>query len=173
MGMMNYWGSFMNRNAIRLTRRIAGIILLICLFLPLSQCERSVPAKDGKALTKVELAQMSEEEINELPRIETLEVSYALSDFDVKKLDSWFILFSFIWPLVIWLISLPVKKPRSQQLIYVAEFCLCFYSAYFIYVAIILEEPLFGWYLSISAIVGYLITLLILFALFIKDKRKG
>lgn len=146
-------------------KRVAAIILVLCLLLPLSKCTRLVPVQVGKSKVLDSL----NTNIQNVTVKKTI-IYYPLSNFRFSNSESWLTLFVFVWPVILLTISLLLKNNIFLVLIQILELICCCYTVFFIYFAVLLREPMIGAYVTLLAIFLYLISIFYSFGCWIKSK---
>ena len=123
-------------------KRVAGIVLLAALFLPLSQCTLEQEHPQTKAAER------------------TVTVTYAYTAFEHSIVDGFAAYGAFLWPLLL-AAACRIWPGLSRRLsVLVLELLLCLASAYELFGLLVMKEVLYGGYLAAGAIGAYLIAVL-------------
>jgi hypothetical protein len=146
-------------------KKIAAVMLILCLLLPLSKCTRFVPVQ----IDKVEVQEGLKTSIEKATVRKTV-IYYPLSSFRFSNFESWLALFAFIWPIVLLIISSSSKKHLFLVFIQILELACCCYTTFFLYFAVLLRVPMVGAYITLLAIILYSISIFYSFGYWIKIK---
>ena len=133
-------------SVIYLTKLIATILLLASFFMPLSSCG-------------VKLAGPLELGTEEQPRLRLVErdepvVSYAYELFQIDDYESWLFPLAFVWPIPL-LLYQRFGRPKVKGVLTFLGLLLCVGSVFMLVIVVFFEEPLYGVYVALVAIVSY------------------
>lgn len=129
---------------------ISSVLLIICLLLPISSCNRYVDS-DGKRFVNYDSKNHPD-----VKRITTY--NYPLDKFNPKDIYSWLLLFSFIWPIPILLYRYKGTRDLVKNILWGIEPLFVLGSSWYIYLnASVFATPFIGAYLSILANCAYAI----------------
>lgn len=132
---------------LKIARWLGGGLLLLCLVLPLSECERKqVVPDDGNGNLTVRN-----------PGAPRTEVLYPINHMDFSKLGGYVVLAAYTWPILAALASIRAKKPVGRLVHSTAEALLCAGSGYLIYLLGAWGRRLIGGYLALVALSIYLL----------------
>lgn len=128
-------------------RGISTALLLVCVVLPLSRCEKAkvVRGPDGSIAL----------EEQETPEFQTY---YAFDYFEPRDISGYLALLTFTWPLAIAVVRKRTRTMRSGHMVSILEIVLCLAAAYMVWAMSSLGERLFGAYVALAALALYLVS---------------
>ena len=164
---------------IKVAKQIAGLVLIITFFLPLSRCEMkkvevqqapfSVEGKDNIAVNSSKITESSSNEKSDSDK----NIPYKM--FSAKKLISWLMLLSFFWPIPLLLYFHFGKSKTILAGLTLVEPLACIGSGYMVWAISTFGDILFAGYLALGAILIYFIASChdnyVLIKRFIKNKK--
>jgi hypothetical protein len=127
----------------------AGVLLVACLALPQYTCSKYV-GPDGKIVTFVPTG------ASKGAYREVLERHYPLESFEVREIDSWLILLTFVWPLPVLAYRWRGKPAVLKRAVWVAEPILAIGSTFWVWELSSVGTRAAGTYLALAANSVYL-----------------
>jgi hypothetical protein len=131
-------------------RRIAAILLLVALFLPLSRCS------EQRSAEQTDVVQAGAENA---AASQTYRYYYAWTDFDVLSPASWLVFVAFLWPLPFLACEIAAKKREARIWWSAAQLLLAGGAITLIYYRTFLNELWVGGYLAYFSLGGYSLAL--------------
>ena len=138
--------------AVQKIKTLLAIILLICVFLPLSRCTTYTPqstpvsATGDKSIVPLEKSVIKQDK-DFVP----------IKEVQVADPGSWIYILPFIWPLPLIAVQARAKKSWLKWTLRLLELALIAFSIYCLYFWINMGATLIGGYAAIICIISYLI----------------
>ena len=143
-------------------KQIAAFFIMLCFFLPLSQCH--FPEAPKKEIT-------SEQPQNTNQKKNTNKgfTSKASKSFKLNEIKSWLVLLLFSWPVIFITIEKLTKSNRRTALILLSPIA-CGITIYYIGSVVFLGKTLYGGYIWAISIATFTIISFIEFVQYVKNK---
>ncbi len=135
---------------IKFGRCLGGLLLLLCLALPISQCTQK----------KTDLKPSNTSHVINQP-VHRATVYYPHNYIDFGDFSGYIVLAAYIWPALIAITRIRKWKPQAELIILFFEVLFCFGSGWLIYTIGSVGQRLIGGYLAMAALAVYLLSTLI------------
>ena len=137
-------------------KRISAILLLLCLFMPLSQCTTVTQDREKQETIQYDYT-----------------IQYAYTMYKWPSIGAISIISAMTWPLVFVITSLAYNRHRENIYLYTIEIIFCLGSAYMLTMALIFQTKLLiGGYLAIISLFIYFVTTVALLVGLIRNRKK-
>ena len=136
-------------NKLKNLKRISAVLLLLCIFLPLSQCEMQREGKSPSISTRT----ISAEVVDWYADLDNKVASDGLFAYFAPLL--WLLVFS--WPALLMVLYLPLAGSRLVNWLKIMEPLFCLVGGFFLFGFVVMFSTriLFGGYLALASMAAY------------------